>query len=461
MKSICLIFRLHQPLWLKRYHFFDIGNDHHYYDDYSCEETIRRLALLSYLPATELLLNDLNRYKGKMKFAFCLSGVMLEQLWACSPKVTDNLKKIGEKSGVEFLHGTYSNSLASLAGKDTLKEQTGRHWDRMKQLTGNNSVVFMNSELIYSDVIGADLAEMGFRGVITEGARHLLGWRSPCLLYCNTVNPRLKVLLRHSRLSRDLACCYSDTNWKEYPLTPAKFLSWINTLNPDEEVVNIVVDLDVFGNLHPEKSGIFKFLDHFIFLVHQSEDLQFSTPSEIVKTLQPVSILNVPDPISWADQENTITPWIGNDLQSEALSKLYELAPLINQCGDPDIIRDWNHLQSCDHFFLMSFNLQGRPAGKWGQNPCHSPYEAFINYMNVLSDFRQRLALSIPGENGESELARVRMLLKEKENQIKSYQKEIERLERGSGKPAMKFKKQQRDNGNKKWDAKSNVKNHL
>lgn len=302
----------------------------------------------------------------------------------------------------------------------------------------------MNSELIYSDLIGAELAEMGFRGVITEGARHILGWRNPGLLYCNAVNPRLKVLLRHSRLSKDLACCYSDTSWKEYPLTPAKFLSWITVLNPDEEVVNIVVDLDIFGNRHTEKSGIFKFLDHFIFLVHQSENLQFSTPSEIVNSLQPVSILNVADPISWADPENNITPWSGNDLQNEALSKLYELAPLIKQCGDPEIIRDWNRLQSCDHFFLMSFNQHSIPAGQGGerpQDPCNSPHEAFINYMNILNDFRHRLELCIPYENGESELARVRLLLKEKENQIKYYQEEIGRLKRGFGKPAAKFNK--------------------
>lgn len=429
MKSVCLVFQVHQPFSLRRYRFFDIGTDHYYYDDFANETNFQKIAALCYLPANAILLRHIRRLKGKFRVAFYISGVTLEQMALYSPEVRQSFRELAETGCVEFLSGTYSHSLSSIAGFEAFSDQVKRHWEAVFEFTGQFPGVFLNTEMIYSDEIGAMIAEMGIKAVITEGARHILGWKSPNYVYCNAVQPRLKVLMRNFNLSDDLSVRFSDPNKPEYPLTPEKFISRIAAIEQEDAIVNICAEYETFGVFHSEKTGIFNFLDHFIFLAAQSPDFDFSTPSEAASRTQPVSLVNVPDPVSWAEEERDLALWTGNDLQNEALIKLYESAPLVKAGTDPGIIRDWQFLQSCDHFYFMT-TKQLTQSLHHRRNPYNSPFEAFINYMNVLSDFRLRLNQQIPGNSLKVELDYLKNLLNDKDKQIKKYKEELQILQK-------------------------------
>jgi len=393
MKSICLVFQVHQPVRFRRYRFFDIGANHSYVDLNAIETNMQKLAKHCYLPANDLLLRQIERLKGKLKVAFYISGVTIEQFLWYAPEVYESFKKLAETGCIDFLSGTYSGSLASLFSPEAFREQSARHQKAISDMTGHPSTVYQNTGMIYSDEIGSMISEMGYKGVITEGARHILGWKSPDLLYCNAIFPQCKVLFRNSQLSDDLTFRFSDTKWSEYPLTLGKFLSRVQPTGPGEEVINIALEYETLGSLIPEKSGILSFLDHFIFLAGQNPEVCFTTPSEVIEQLQPVSPVNVPDPISWNGEERDQGDWTGNDLQGEALSKLYGLVPQVRYLSDPYLTRDWNFLQSCDHFDWMSTRQFTGPRHHL-PNPYESPFDAFINYMNILNDFKLRLDIS-------------------------------------------------------------------
>ena len=391
MRSICLYFQVHQPFRLRTYRFFNIGDDHHYYDDYQNRQIIRRVAEKCYLPANKMMLDLIREYGTAFKVSFSVSGTALEQLQQYAPEVIQGFRQLAKTGCIEFLAGTYSHSLASLGNREEFVRQVKRHSDTIELLFGQKPQTFHNSELIYSDGIGEMVTDMGFTSLMTEGAKHILGWKSPNYMYCSARNPKLKLLLRNFRLSDDIAFRFSSQGWPEWPLTAEKFTGWLNRIEPREEVVNVFIDYETIGERQWKETGIFEFFKALPKVVLSKSNFRFSTPSELSHILQPVAQLHVPHPISWADEERDLTSWLGNELQDEAFSKLYALTERIQMLNDPAIERDWQYLQTSDHFYYMCTKWFSDGTVHKYFNPYPSPYEAFINYMNVLSDFTIRV----------------------------------------------------------------------
>ncbi len=409
MRSICLYFQVHQPFRLRTYRFFNIGNDHHYYDDYQNRHIIKRVAEKSYLPANRLMLDLIREYGSAFRISYSISGTALEQMQTYVPDVIKSFQELAATGQVEFIAETYAHSLASLKNKDEFFRQVNKHAGLIEELFGKRPVTFRNTELIYSDQIGEMVAEMGFHTMLTEGAKHILGWKSPNYIYCNKINPKLKVLLRNFRLSDDLTFRFSNQDWSEWPLTTGKFVNWMNLIDKKEEVVNLFIDYETIGEHQWTETGIFDFFRHLPKEVFSSSDFAFRTPDDLYHHLQPVSAISVPHAISWADEERDLTAWLGNELQDEAFAKLYACEPKIRNCTDPVIQRDWLYLQTSNHFYYMCTKWFSAGEVHKYFNPYGSPYEAFINYMNVLSDFIIRVddyetaALNPPVDKAEAD----------------------------------------------------------
>ncbi|MDX2414758.1 MAG: glycoside hydrolase family 57 protein, partial [Bacteroidales bacterium] len=383
MKGIVLFFEVHQPLRLKRYRFFDMGKDHYYYDDFTNENILRRVANECYLPANRLLLDLIKTSSSDFKISFSITGVLLDQLELYAPEVIDSFKELAATGCVEFLAETYSHSLAAMKDREEFERQVKKHSSRIKELFDYNPIAFRNTELIYSDEIGSWVADMGFQTMLTEGAKHILGWRSPDFVYCNAINPKLKVLLRNFKMSDDIAFRFSNRDWSEWPLTADKFAAWINDKEPDSELINIFIDYETFGEHQKADTGIFDFIKAMPGAVLSATSFKFLTPSEASQGMQPVSAIQVPQAISWADEERDLTAWLGNDLQDAAFNKLYELGPRARMSNNPEILKDWDYLQVSDHFYYMCTKFFSDGAVHDYFNPYESPYDAFMNYMNV------------------------------------------------------------------------------
>jgi alpha-amylase len=428
MRTICLYFQIHQPFRLKRYRFFNIGNDHYYYDDYLNESIISRIAERSFLQANKVIGQIIKEFGSQFKVAFSISGVALDQLELYAPEVIESFVKLAKTGSVEFLSETYSHSLVALKNKEEFKKQVDDHREKIKNLFGVEPKVFRNTELIYSDRIGADVAEMGFSAMLTEGAKHVLGWKSPNYLYCNSINPRLKVLLRNFRMSDDIAFRFSNKGWSEYPLTAEKFADWLKKLDKKEETVNLFLDYETFGEHQWMESGIFEFLKALPKVVYKLTNFSFSTPSEIAEKLLPVSTISVPYPISWADEERDLTAWLGNELQVDAFNRLYSITDKVNRCQDEKLKKDWRYLQSSDHFYFMSTKFFTAGATQAYYNPYETPYDAYINYMNVLSDFILRVNAAVPESRTDQDIAGLTQVINEKDELIQKYESELKRL---------------------------------
>jgi alpha-amylase len=423
MKTICLYFQVHQPFRFRRYRFFDIGASHYYYDDYANESILRKVADRSYIPANKILLDLIKEYGTNFRVAFSISGIALDQFELYAPHVLESFKKLAKTGSVEFLAETYNHSLAAMKDTDEFVEQVNLHSKRIEDLFGQKPKVFRNTELVYSDTIGATVAGMGFKAMLTEGAKHILGWKSPNYLYYNAINPKLKVLLKNYKLSDDIAFRFSNKTWSEWPLTADKYVSWLKNLDKKEDVVNIFMDYETFGEHQWADSGIFEFLKAFPKFVFSKTKLTFSTPSQVAENFEPVAGINVPFPISWADEERDLTAWLGNDMQNEAFNKLYALKDLVKRCNDPAILTDWKYLQVSDHFYYMSTKFFSDGEVHKYFNPYESPYDAFINYMNILSDFSDRVKLAV-SETG-MEVSRLGKIIKEKDELIERMKNEL------------------------------------
>lgn len=430
MKNICFYFQVHQPFRLRRYRFFDIGNDSYYYDDYLNESVVNRVANKCYLPANELLLKVIKKHNGNFKVAFSISGVALEQFKLYMPEVITSFQKLAKTGCVEFLAETYSHSLVALKDKNEFAKQTQKHSDAIFELFGQRPTVFRNTELIYSDGIGEMVASFGYKAILTEGAKHILGWKSPNFLYCNAINPKLKVLLKNFKLSDDIAFRFGNKNWSEYPLTAEKYVSWIKGLDSKEEIINLFLDYETFGEHQWKDTGIFDFLENLPAEVLKQEGFSFVTPSEAIEKLQPISAIKVPHPISWADEERDLTAWLGNELQDEAFNKLYALLPQIEQCTNERLLKDWAFLQSSDHLYYMSTKYFSDGDVHAYFNPYETPYQAFSNFMNVLSDFSIRLKATVPLDSDRtvlelhSKLDESQKLIEQLQSELASLQKE-------------------------------------
>ena len=400
-KSICLYFQVHQPNRLRLYRFFDIGKDSHYYDDFANRTILRRVAQRCYLPMNALLLDLISANKGAFKVAFSISGSVLEQFDRYAPEVIDSFRKLADTGCVEFLSETYYHSLASLVSESEFKHQVMKHKAAIEHYFGVTPKAFRNTELIYSDAIGQMVYDMGFKTMLTEGAKHVLGWKSPNYVYSCAMAPGLKLLLKNSSLSDDIAFRFSDRTWADWPLTGEKCLAWLKASAQNDEIVNLFMDYETFGEHQKAQSGIFDFMKFLPEVVLNDGEFEFVTPSQASKKHRPVGELDVPDPISWADEERDVTAWLGNELQNDAFGKINEQVEKLALLNDEALWSDFGHLQESDHFYYMCTKFFSDGAVHKYFNPYDTPYEAFINYMNVVSDFILRVddAISVSDAN--------------------------------------------------------------
>lgn len=425
MKTICLYFEIHQNIQLKRYRFFDIGTDHYYYDDYEDERLITDVANRSYMPALEALGEMLKEHPGFFKVAFSLSGVGMEQLEIHAPQVLEKLQELNQTGCVEFLAEPYSHGLASLANEESFAKEVKRQCQKMKEYFGKEPKVLRNSSLIYSDDIGAQAAQMGFKGMLTEGARHVLGWKSPHYVYNCALAPNLKLLLRDVNLSDDISLRFSNVDWEGYPLFADNYVDRIANFPGEEHVVNIFMELSALGVAQPLSSNILDFIKALPECAKQ-RGLTFSTPSEICETMPSVGALDVPDTLSWTDEERDVSSWLGNPMQREAFNKLYSVADRVRIADDPRINQDWDYLQASNNFRQMTTKPSqvGIDRGIYA-----SPFDAFTNYMNILGDFIARVNSLYPESVDNDELASLLTTIKNQDEEIEMKNKEITRLQ--------------------------------
>ena len=425
MKTICLYFEIHQNIQLKRYRFFDIGTDHYYYDDYENERLISDIAERSYMPALNALLEMIKENGNYFKVAFSLSGVGIEQLEIHAPQVLEKLQELNLTGCVEFLAEPYSHGLASLANEESFAAEVKRQCTKMEEYFGQTPKVLRNSSLIYSDDIGLQVSQLGFKGMLSEGARHVLGWKSPNYVYNCALAPNLKLLLRNVNFSDDISLRFSNTEWEGYPLFADSYVDRIANLPEGEQVVNIFMELSALGIAQPLSSNIPAFFKALPECAKQ-RGVTFSTPSEICDSFQSVSAVDVPDTLSWNDEERDCSCWLGNPMQREAFNKLYSVADRVRIANDPRINQDWDYLQASNNFRQMTTKPSqvGINRGIYS-----SPFDAFTNYMNILGDFISRVNSLYPEDVDNEELSSLLTTIKNQDEEIEMKNKEIVRLQ--------------------------------
>lgn len=425
MKTICLYFEIHQNIHLKRYRFFDIGTDHYYYDDYENARSITETADNSYVPALNALIEMAERYGSYFKCAISLSGCAIEQLENHAPQVIELLQKLNDTGCVEFLAEPYSHGFSSLANPECFKEEVTRLCKKVKSLFGQEPKIFRNSCLIYSDEIGELVASMGFKGMLAEGAKQVLGWKSPHFVYNCNRNPKLKLLLRDYSLSEDISYRFNDSSWNEYPLFADRYADWIAQLPEEDQVINLFMELCALGIFQPLSSNILEFMKALPEQLRQ-RGIVFSTPSEICSKIKSSGDLNVEYPISWVDEERDLSPWLGNVMQREAFEKLYSIADRVRIAGDRRLKQDWDYLQASNNLRFMSTK-----ASSYGgyRGIYSSPYDAFTNYMNILGDFISRVNNLYPEDVDNEQLESLFTTIKNQDQELEVKNKEIEKLQ--------------------------------
>ena len=434
MKTICLYFEIHQNIQLKRYRFFDIGTDHYYYDDYEDERLITDVANRSYMPALEALGEMLKEHPGFFKVAFSLSGVGMEQLELHAPQVLEKLQELNNTGCVEFLAEPSRYGSSSLVNTECFINETKRQMRKMKELFGHTPKVLRNSSLIYNDEIGAIVANMGFKGMMVEGAKHIMGWRSPHYVYSCAQDSRLSLLMRDYKLSDDISLRFSDSSWSEYPLMADKYVGWISSLPEGEDVINIMMELSAFGIYQPLSSNILEFFRAIPDMAAKL-GVKFATPSEVISKNKPVGPLEVIYPVSWNDEERDTSSMLGNGMQREAFAKLYDekVVGRILACRNRRIQQDWDRLQSTENFRFMTTKNNGMSVYRGIYD---NEYDAFTNYMNILGDFLKRVhdLYSDDVENDElnslyTQIANMAKELTVKDNEISRLRARLEKYE--------------------------------
>lgn len=445
MKTICLYFEIHQNIQLKRYRFFDIGTDHYYYDDYENERIITEIAEKSYMPALGALLEMIKSSNKYFKVAFSVSGVAMEQLEMHAPQVLEVLQELNETGCVEFLAEPYSHGLSSLANEECFAVEVKRQCKKMKEYFGQTPKVLRNSSLIYSDDIGLQAAQMGFQGMLTEGAKHVLGWKSPHYIYNGALAPQLKLLLRDVELSDDISLRFNNKEWVRYPLFADQYIDRIALLPEQEQVVNVFMNLSAIGIAQPLDSNILEFFKALP-ICAKNKNVTFSTPSEVCQTYASVDALDVPDTLSWTDEERDVSTWLGNPMQREAFNKLYSIADRVRIANDARISQDWDYLQASNNFRFMSTKSSGIAVNRGIYS---SPFDAFTNYMNILGDFINRVNTLYPEDIDNEELNSLLTTIKNqgeeievKEKEIVRLQTKIEKIEKESNKLRAKYEKE-------------------
>ena len=424
MKTICMYFEIHQITHLKRYRFFDIGTDHYYYDDYENERSITYIAENSYMPALSAIQEMIKSSEGAFKVAFSLSGVGMEQLEMHAPQVLDKLQELNSTGCVEFLTEPYSHGLAGLANEESFKRDIEKMSDKIEQYFGKRPTVMRNSSLIYTDDIGAQVAALGYKGMLTEGAKHVLGWKSPHFVYNCNLAPSLKLLLRDVNLSDDISLRFSNTSWDRYPLFADTYMNDIASCPESEQVVNIFMELSALGIAQPLSSNILEFLKALPACAKE-RGLEWATPSEVFDKFPSVGAIDVPDTLSWVDEERDCSVWLGNQMQREAFNKLYSVADRLLIAKDPRLLQDWDYLQASNNFRFMTT----KPSNWWIDRGIYDgAFDAFTNYMNILGDFISRVRTLYGGIDNE-ELENMLTTITNQGKEIETKTKEIERLQ--------------------------------
>ena len=424
MRTICLYFEIHQIIHLKRYRFFDIGTDHYYYDDFENERSISDIANRSYMPALTTFQEMIKEHGDYFKIAFSLSGVGLEQLEMHAPQVIAKLQELNETGCVEFLAEPYSHGLSSLVNEETFAADVQKQAAKIEEYFGKKPTVLRNSSLIYTNDIGAQAAFMGYKGMLTEGAKHVLGWKSPHYVYHCPMAPDLKLLLRDIDLSDDISLRFSNTEWEGYPLFADNYINRIAALPGEERVINIFMELSALGIAQPLSSNILDFIKA-LSACAKTQGITFSTPTEICTKMDSIGELDVPDTLSWVDEERDVSCWLGNPMQREAFNKLYSVADRVRIANDPRINQDWDYLQASNNFRFMTTKPSnvGLDRGIYS-----SPFDAFTNYMNILGDFMNRVNALYPEEIDNEELNSLLTTIKNQGDEIEMKDKEIVRL---------------------------------
>jgi alpha-amylase len=400
MTEICLIFEVHQPLRLnpnfhseildrplvKKEDLFNL-----YFDHDLNKRVFERAARKCYLPANNIILEQIDRFKHdhkRFKVAYSLSGVFIEQCERWNPNLLDSFKQLAETSCVEFLDETYYHSLASLydAERSEFTEQLKMHCQLIKDLFNYEPKVVANTECVYNNAIAKTVEALGYEVIITEGVERILGWRSPNYVY-KAKNSRLRVLLRNYRLSDDIGFRFSSRWWEEWPLTAEKYASWLAATHG--QVINVFLDYETFGEHHWPESGILDFLRWLPGEILKWEHLRFSTPSEVVRLHNPVGEIDVYEfaTISWADLERDTSAWLDNSMQTACYNLLKKLEPLVKLADDAELTRLWRYLQISDHLYYMSTKGGGPGDVHNYFNPHSNPIEAFVTYSGVLANF--------------------------------------------------------------------------
>ena len=388
MPSVVIYFQIHQPFRLRRYSVFD--TDRHYFDDYKNAEVVRKIAQKSYIPANRVLLDTIRRHDGKFRVAFSATGVALEQFRLYAPEVISGLQELSATGHVDFLDETYYHSLAFLYSREEFRAQVEKHRALMKELFNQQPRVFRNTELIYNNDLAHFVANMGYAGVLTEGADQILGARTPNVLY-RPPQADIKILLKNFRMSDDISIRFSDHSWERWPLTADTFADAVAKLPKDQDVCNIFLDYETFGERHWPESGIFEFLRYLPEKVLE-RGIDFLTPAQAADRYAARDTLDVPHMVSWADTERDLSTWLGNAMQSNALHELYKLQGPLSDSGDEELLADWRKLTSSDHFYYMctKYWSNGARHNKYF-SPYESPYDGYINFMNVLDNIQSRL----------------------------------------------------------------------
>ncbi len=388
--SVCFYFQVHQPERLKRYSVFDIGKHVRYFDEEKNGAIARKVAGKCYLPMNALLLKLIDRHKGRFKVAFSISGTALDQFERYAPEVLESFKALARTGCVEFLGETYYHSLSFLYHRKEFDEQVRHHAVRIKELFDQEPKVFRNTELIFSNELANHL-QGKYAAVLCEGADHILGWRSPNFLYTAVTAPRIKLLLKNYKLSDDIAFRFSNKGWNEHPLTVEKYVRWLNGANGNGNTVNLFMDYETFGEHQWVDTGIFDFMERLPDEILAHPDNDFKTPSELAAAYHPVGVLDIHNPISWADLERDLSAWLGNKMQHAAIRELYLLREAVMASGDERLIGDWRRLTTSDHFYYMCTKWFSDGDVHKYFNPYDTPYEGYIAFMNVLNDLALRV----------------------------------------------------------------------
>lgn len=395
MLTVCPYFHVHQPYRIKQYRVFDIGNDTEYFNDngpsdLNNRKIVEKVAEKSYRPMNAVLSEMLERYPD-FRFALSFSGTVLDQFEDYAPDVLESFQKLVATGRVEILADTYHHSLAFFYSVPEFERQVEQHKQRVKKLFNYTPRVFRNTELSYRNDLAKWCEDNGYLGIMAEGWHRVLGWRSPNFVYQPVGCNRIKVLLKNYKLSDDIAFRFGNRAWESYPLRSETFAEWVHAHHGDGQTVNLFMDYETFGEHQWEDTGIFNFMRSLPEMLARHPDTSFKTPTETIETYDSVGEIDSPDVLTWADTDRDLTAWIGNEIQRDAIKAIYAMEPNVMATENPDIIETWRKLQTSDHFYYM--------CTKWSEDgdvhayfsPYQSPYDAYVAFMNALSDLQLRV----------------------------------------------------------------------